>query len=196
MTRTSTLLVLATALLVRPALAQPGASAELARQLADALTARHAEAWAVADPADPTRFIAALHVPGSQLLVVSTPYNAPESIAYRLAQRDYRQAYVDLQTASVRSGKFFVQDMGADGFDLTGRAHGAVDVVYENGTDRTMLNDDWKAQHLTAAEYEGRKASAEARYVQMLTALLDAVRSAAQAGTPAVTEPHGTPVQH
>lgn len=195
MTRTATTIVLATALLIRPVLAQPVASADLARQLADALTARHADAWAVADPADPTRFIAVLHVPGSQLLVVSTPYGASESIAYRLAQRDYRQAYVDLQTASVRSGKFFVQDMGADGFDLTGRAHGAVDVVYENGTDRTVLNDDWKAQHLTAAEYERRKASAETRYVEMLTPLLDAVRGAPQTGTPPVAGVPSTPAQ-
>jgi hypothetical protein len=162
--------------------AQSPSSASLTRQLTDTLTARHLDAWAVRDPSDPARFVAALYVPGSQLLVVSTPYAVPAVIDARLAQQDYRQAYIDLQTATARTGKFFVQDMNADGFAADGDG-GNVDIVYREGDERTILNGDWKAQNLTEAEYEKRRADAEARYVSMLKALIASLE--ATGGTPA-----------
>jgi hypothetical protein len=175
-------IVCAMALSAATAGAQAPSSASLTRQLTDTLTARHADAWAVRDPSDPARFIAALYVPGSQLLVVATPYAAPEVIDARVAQRDYRQAYIDLQTATAPAGRFFVQDMNADGFAVDG-ARGSVDIVYRDGTERTILNGDWKAQKLTEAEYVQRRADAEARYVSMLTALIASLE--ARGGAPA-----------
>ena len=179
--RLGTFIAGAIALSALAAQAQAPSSATLARQLTDALTARHVDAWAVRDPSDPARFIAALYVPGSQLLVVSTPYAAANVIDARLTQKDYRQAYIDLQSAAVRAGKFFVQDMNADGFAAEGSD--SVDIVYRDDTERTVLNGDWKAQKLTEADYARRRADAETRYVGMLSALVASLQ--APGGAPA-----------
>jgi hypothetical protein len=150
-------------------------SAALAARLVDALAARQVDSWAAPDPADPGRFVAVLHVPGSQLLVVSARPTAPASLEYRLAMKDYRQAYAELQTSAVEGGTFFVQDMAADGFSLDAGRNGAVDVVYENADTRTLLNGDWKAQDLSEAEYVRRRAAAEERYAAMLSSLLSSI---------------------
>jgi hypothetical protein len=176
----------------QPAAAEEATSAVLARQLTEALAARQVDAWSARDAGDSERFVAALHVPGTQLLVVSARPTAPESLTYRLGLKDHRQVYVELQSSAVPSGKFFVQDMAADGFNLDEGKGATVDVVYENVTTRTLLNGDWKAQKLTEAEYVRRRTAAESRYVAMLSSLLASMNDAPASGPQtAATVPKG-----
>jgi hypothetical protein len=175
--------VLAVTGVVLPAQAVAGdtTSAALAQQLTAALAARQVDAWATREASDPARFVAVLHVPGSQLLVVSAQPSSPASLEYRLAMKDYREAYVELQTSAVPRGKFFVQDMAADGFALDGDEDAVVDIVYEDVSTRTLLNGDWKAQSLNEAEYVRRRAAAEARYAAMLSSLLSSLNGEPEA---------------
>ena len=105
--------VLATAVVVLPllsstAFAQESKSAPLAKQLAAALDAAKLDCVAAKDPSAPDVFVAALYFPGVQLLVVSGKYSVPQLLNERLAKKEYRDTYLDLNGASVPASKFFL----------------------------------------------------------------------------------------
>src|SRR4051812_37007635 len=80
--------------------AQESKSAAIARQLVQTLDAAKLDSVAAPDPATPGAFVAALYIPGTQLLVVSAKYAAPPLLVDRITAKDYRAVYVDLQSAS------------------------------------------------------------------------------------------------
>jgi hypothetical protein len=159
----------------RPAPAADFASADAARQLTRALDAAGVTAIAAADPAEPGRFVAALYIPGSQLLVVSARHPSVDGVAHRIATRQYREVYLDLQGSPTLQGKFFVQDAAADGILSAEGNGGDLDVLYEDGVTQTLFNGDSEAQDLTSSEYEAKLSSADARYARLLMLLTTAV---------------------
>jgi hypothetical protein len=152
------------------------ASADAVRDLVHVLDQFRHDAIAVADPAEPGFFVAALYIPGSQLLVVSAHHPSAEAVADRITMRRFREVYLDLQGTPTPRDKFFVQDSRADGILSAFPGSGDVDVVYEDGVRRTLFNGDIQAQHLTAAEYDARLAAADTRYARLLTLLTSAAR--------------------
>lgn len=152
------------------------ASADAARNLVRALDQSRLDAIAAADPAEPGTFVAALYIPGGQLLVVSARHPSVEGVAHRIATRQYREVYLDLQGTPTPETKFFVQDARADGILSALPGSGDVDVLYEDGVRQTLFNGDTQAQHLAPAEYDARLASADARYARLLTLLTSAVQ--------------------
>jgi hypothetical protein len=162
-----------TVAVVIPAHAGDSSSAPVAAALVGELQARHLDALAAPDPAQPGRYIAVLVVPG-QLLVVSAMSPSGGAIAQRIATGAYRDVYLDLQGTPTPQGKFFVQDAGADG--LRDGHDGVVDVVYEDGR-RQILFDRTLAKQLKGPAYDQALAAADARYAGALVALLDALRA-------------------
>jgi hypothetical protein len=158
----------------------PFASAAAARELTYALDRSGLNAIAVADPEEPGRFVAALYIPGSQLLVVSADHPSVDGIKHRLAKREYREVYLDLQGTPAPQNKLFVQDAGADGVLSALPERGAVDILYEDGVRQTLFNGDSKGQNLTSAEYDAALARADARYARLLMLLASAVDQIAQ----------------
>lgn len=154
----------------------PFASADAVRGFVHVLDQYRLDAIAAADPADPGTFVAALYIPGSQLLVVSARHPSAEAVADRIAMRRFREVYLDLQGTPTPRDKFFVQDSRADGILSAFPGSGDVDVLYEDGARRTLFNGDIEGQQLTAAEYDARLAAADARYARLLTLLASAVR--------------------
>src|SRR5919106_6298736 len=75
----------------------PTASAAAARILVHLLQHRQREAVAVADPTADGAFVAALYIPGGQLLVVRARHPSAEAIRYRIDKGQYRDVYLDLQ---------------------------------------------------------------------------------------------------
>ena len=67
--------------------------------------ARRAELDSVAakDPSSADVFIGALYIRGVQLLVVSAKYTAPSPLNDKVAKKEYRDVYIDLNIASVRN---------------------------------------------------------------------------------------------
>ena len=108
--------VVMTALLAVPAmaLAQDGKSAAGAKELAQLLAAKKLDAIAMRDPNAPDTFIAALAFPG-QLIVISAKYPAPPLLNERLARNEYRDVYIELNSASVLDSRMIVTDLNADG---------------------------------------------------------------------------------
>ena len=155
-------------------LAQEAKSPVLAKQVAAALDAAKLDSLAAKDPSTPGTYVAALYFPGAQLLVISAKYAVPVLLDQKLAKKEYRDIYLDLNGASVPDTKVFVEDFGADG--LKQRSENQPADSYEAAGKRTAFNSDWRAQKLSEEEYKKAFAMADARYSQMLTALLDALK--------------------
>jgi hypothetical protein len=154
-----------------PTLAQESKSAALAKELSAALDTAKLGAIAAKDPDKPDVFYGALYFPGTQLLVVAAQYAAPAAMNERLAKKDYREAYLDLSSASVPGSKVFIEDLGANGLVAKPRENEAFD-AYEAGGKRTSFDGDWKKQQLSEDDYMKAFAAADQKYTQVLTALI------------------------
>jgi hypothetical protein len=150
--------------------AQEGASTAAAKSLISALDEASLDAIATIDPTEPGAFVAALHIKGGQLLVVRAHHPSAEALSARLAARQFRDVYSDLQSTPTPQGKLFVMDSGADGLPVDSNQPDHVDVIYENGTKQTMFNGA-RAQKLTGDEYRRQLNDADAKYTRLLTLL-------------------------
>jgi hypothetical protein len=169
------LTVVLSALLAGGASAQEPKSPALATQLAAALDAAKLDTVAAKDPDQPDRFVAALYFPGSQLLVVSARYSAPALLDDKLAKKDCRDIYLDLQGASIANTKVFIEDRGADGVKAT-RTDGQTFDTYEGEGKLTAFDGDWRGQKLSEEEYSKAFSAADEQYSRMLTALIEELK--------------------
>ena len=160
---------------VPSASAQESKSAVVAKQLAAAMDAAKLDSIAARDPSAPDVFIAALYFPGAQLLVVSAKYTVPQLLNERLTKKEFRDIYIDLNSASVPASKVFIQDASADGFKTKNADNQAAD-TYEIGGKMVLFNGDWKAQKLSEQDYQKEFSGADEKYRQMLSALLAQVK--------------------
>jgi hypothetical protein len=165
------------ALLLGPALAaaqDASKSAAAAKQLTEVLDRLKLEAIAAPDPTDATTFVAALYFQGGQLLVVSAKYSAPALLTAKLAKKDYRDVYIDLNAASVAGSKIFVMDQTCDGL-VAKPGDNAAD-TWEEGTKTTVFDGDWKKAKISEDDYTKAFAGADDRYARILTLLTEQAR--------------------
>src|SRR5687767_9221868 len=87
----------------------------LVGELVKLMDAAKADSIAAPVPGAPDQFVGALYFSGSQLLVVSAKYSAPQLLTEKLAKKSYQDIYIDLNSASVPNTKVFISDLGADG---------------------------------------------------------------------------------
>jgi hypothetical protein len=146
-------------------------SASIAKQLSQALDAAKLDGMAAMDPTTPGSFVAAIYVPGAQLLVVSARYAAPPLLLDKINTRDFRGLYMDLHSAAMPGSRIFVSDVGADGlaFRSTGGMSGD---SWEENAKVTEFNGAWKKAKMTEADYTKVYTDADDRYAKMLSLLL------------------------
>jgi len=171
MTRAAVVAAVLALSLCSTALAQDAKSGPLAKQLAAALDGAKLDSIAAADPATPGTFVAALYFANMQLLVVSAKYTAPQLLAAKVDKKDYRDVYIDLNSASVPESKIFIEDLGADGLKAKREDNQPFD-TFEQAGKRTVFDSDWKKQKLTEQDYMKAFNSADDQYSKILTALL------------------------
>jgi hypothetical protein len=145
-----------------------------AKELAQLLEAAKLDSIAGRDPAQPDQFVAALYFPG-QLLVVQARYSAPVLLDQKIAKKEYRDVYIDLNSAAIANTKLFIEDLNADGLRAKRDDDQPFDTI-ENGTNRLSLDGDWKRQRLSEADYMKQYGDADAKYSQMLAVLLTQVK--------------------
>ena len=163
--------LLAVLVFAGPLVAQEPKSAALARELATALDAAKLTSVAARDPATKDVFIGALYFPGLQLLAISARYSAPALLEPRLIKREYREVYVDLNSASDRNSRVLVTDLGVNGLVARPGDNQPSD-AYDVANRSVRFNSDWRSQKLSEDEYLKMYGAAEERYLQMLAALL------------------------
>jgi len=148
------------------AAAQGSASEPLAQQLVAALDGAQLDSIAAKDSEGDDRFVAALFFPG-RLIVVSARYEVPVYAEEKIALRNYRELYIDLNTASIVGTKILITDGGADGLHDDDPADSA-----DSGGRLVRFGGDWDEQQLSEAEYTTLFSEADAGYARMLRALL------------------------
>lgn len=155
-----------------PVAAQTSKSTTLGAELVRELEQRQLNTVAAKDPLNPGFFVAASHIPGQQLLVVSARSAAPDYLEYVLGASRYDEAYASLNGASAPDGKLFVQDMGCDGLRAEPTETGTVDIAYRDVVKTTIFNGEWKKQGLSEQEYRQVFDDVDTRYSRALSLLL------------------------
>jgi hypothetical protein len=145
-------------------------SAPLAKQLTTLLESAKLDSVAAREASSADTYVAALYFPG-QLMVVSAKYSVPVLMNQKLEKKDYKDVYIDLNSACIANTKILVMDLGADGLKAT-RDEGKPFDTYETSAKPLAFDGDWKAQRLTEAEYMKAFAAADAQYARMLQALI------------------------
>jgi hypothetical protein len=153
-----------------PAGAQESKSAVAAKALVDALDSAKLDSIAAVDPAEPGLFAAALYIPGTQLLVVSAKYAAPPLLLDKLTRKEYRDIYIDLNSASMPDSKLFVMDQSVDGLVARPDDDKPAD-TWEKGKTTLAFNGKWKDAKMSEQDYMKAFADADQRYAQILNLL-------------------------
>jgi hypothetical protein len=155
----------------------PGSVTALVRALGE----RQLTAVAAKHPSEAGRYIAAMHFPGVQLLVISARTHSPEYIDAKLAAGAYADVYAALQQG-VPESKLFIHDMGGDG--LRGGVGGTADIVYERGKDVRVIDGDHKAAGMSKAEYDKVIRQLDQKYTELLRVLVQAIGANRSTGLP------------
>ena len=175
--RTGVAFVVLSAMLFAPpaARAQDAKSGELVKQLTGLLDQKKLDAIAVADAQAPGSYIAALYFPGTQLLVVSAKYSAPQLLTELLARKEYKAVYAELSSASVPGSKVLVNDIYANG--LMPRPSGSNPPDSVEGGPSVTFDGGWRKAKITEADYNKAFSDADAAYTRVLQALITQLKT-------------------
>lgn len=162
--------VSALVLLLMPAFAtaQESKSAGLAGELVKLLDSMKLDSIAAKIQGD--QYVGALYFAGSQLLVVKARYLVPERMDEQLAQKNYRDVYIDLNSASLPDSKVLISDLGANGL-YARRRENQFDTVDLGGKSYTF-DGEWGKAKLSEQDYTKAFQASEMEYVRMLEALV------------------------
>jgi hypothetical protein len=165
-----------------PALAQAptppaSTSSTAAKELVGLLEARKLEAFAVRDDANAGHFIAALYIPGVQLMVVSAAYKQPSHIEYRLYHKEYMTAYQDLRSGILADDRVVIEDAMGDGLVPIPPKNAGGDSFTAGGSSRVFDGDfaDPRRRNqkkISQEEYFKLYGEADGRYAKLLETLL------------------------
>lgn len=169
----STALLLATAATL-PVQAQDSKSAPLVKELTDLMQQRKLDSIAARHPAAEDQFVAALYFPG-QLLVVTARSIAPSVVSEKLYRGEFRDVYIDLNSASIPESRVMISDGGADGLRPRREANQPFD-THDGDGESIRFDGNWREDRMSEKEYMSRFAEAEEAYIAALTALLTELR--------------------
>ena len=155
-------------------LAQESSSAPLAQQLVELMEQAQLQSVAARDPADADRFVAALFFPG-QLLVMSARYEVPVYLEEKLADKQYQELYIDLNSASIPESRVFITDSSANGLQAEQTQDSRFD-SYDGSGRQVRFDGDWGNQQMSQDDYMKIFTTADTEYARMLQALLTEIR--------------------
>jgi hypothetical protein len=189
------LLTIFASLAAAPVGAQSG-SAAVVRDLTSRLETSKLDSIAARVPGTDDTFVAALHFPGQQLVVVSGRYAVPALMREKIILKRYRDAYLDIFSASDRSTRRVVEDLGADGLQLARQKDGPFDTYTRRGGESVRFDGDWKRRKMSEQAYMDAFRHADSTYADMIKVLLSELEReptptavAASSGRPGSSEP-------
>ena len=157
------------------AAAQEPVSAGPAKELSDLLAAKKLESIAARMPDDREQFVGALSFPG-QLMVVWAKTTAPAVVNEKLMRKDYREVYIDLNSASVVESRHFVTDLGPDGLRARpAQKQGPAD-SHDMGAKSMRFDGSWREDKMSESDYMKAHADADAAYAKAIQALIDEIK--------------------
>jgi hypothetical protein len=150
--------------------AQDSKSAALAKELTELLQARKLDSVAARLPSAPDQFAAVLYFPGN-LIVVSARTSAPAVLNEKLISRQFRDVYIDLNSASIPESRVMITDGGADGLRPSREPNQPFD-THDAGGKSVRFDGNWREDRMSEKDYMAAFAKADELYVAVLTALL------------------------
>jgi hypothetical protein len=156
-----------------PAFAQDPPSSAPARELAQLLADKKLDSIAARMPGSPDEFAAALIFPG-QMIVVWAKFSAPAMLNEKIIKREFREAYLDLNSASTPESRHFVTDVGADGLRRGGKNQPADS--HDVGAKNMRFDGSWKEDKMSEADYVKAHTEADAAYAKVLAVLIEQIK--------------------
>ena len=161
--------------LAAPAYAQEPVSAAPAKELIQLLTERKIDSIAARMPDSTEEFVGALTFPG-QLMVVWAKSSAPAYVNEKLIKKQYREVYVDLNSASITESRHFVTDLGPDGLRARpAQRQGPAD-SHDLGAKSMRFDGSWREDKMSEADYMKAHAEADAAYAKAVQALIAEIK--------------------
>ena len=159
------------------AIAQEPQSAAPAKELAQLLTAKKLDSIAARMPDSREEFVGALTFPG-QLMVVWARTTAPAVVNEKLIRKEYREVYMDLNSASVLETRHFVTDLGPDGLKAKPASKQGPSDSHDLGAKTMRFDGSWREDKMSEADYMKAHAEADAAYAKAIQALIEEVKKA------------------
>ena len=153
-----------------PARAQDSKSAAGAKELAQVLSEKKMDAIAVRDPNAADQFVGAIVFPG-QIIVISAKYTAPPLLNEKLARREYRDVYIELNSASVPESRMIVTDLGADGLKAKKAKKDDPFDSRDAAGKAFHFDGNWREDKISEAEYMKVYAETDEHYARMVALL-------------------------
>lgn len=162
---------------VTAAAAQEPKSAAPAKELAQLLADKKLDSIAARMPDDREQFIGALTFPGS-LMVVWAKTTAPAVVNEKLIRKEYKEVYIDLNSASIADTRHFVTDLGPDGLRAKPDQKTGPADSNDTGGKSMRFDGNWKAVKMSEADYMKAYAAADEAYAKAIQALIDEIKKA------------------
>ena len=94
----------------------------------------------------------------------------------KLINKQYREVYVDLNSASITESRHFVTDLGPDGLRAKpAQRQGPAD-SHDLGTKTMRFDGNWREDKMSETDYMKAYADAEAAYMKAVQALIDELK--------------------
>ena len=155
--------------------AQEPVSAGPAKELSQLLSSRKIDSIAARMPDSREEFVGALTFPG-QLMVVWAKSAAPAVVNEKLIRKEYREVYIDLNSASITETRHFVTDLGPDGLRSRPEQRQGPADSHDLGTKSLRFDGNWRAMKMKEDDYMKAHAEADAAYAKAIQALIDELK--------------------
>ena len=173
---TNWILAAALCLAVTPAaFAQEPKSAGPAKELAQLLASKKLESIAARMPDSREEFVGALAFPG-QLMVVWAKSAAPAYVNEKLIRKEYREVYIDLNSASILESRHFVTDLGPDGLKARPDQRSGPADTHDSGAKSMRFDGSWREDKMSETDYLKAHSEADAAYAKAVQALIDELK--------------------
>lgn len=153
------------------AFAQEPKSAAPAKELAQLLASKKLDSIAARMPDSREEFVGAMAFPG-QLIVVWAKTTAPSVVNEKLINKQYKDVYIDLNSASIPDTRHFVTDLSADGLRAKPETKNGPADSHDLGSKTLRFDGGWKQNKMSEADYMKAFTDADEQYAKAIEALL------------------------
>jgi hypothetical protein len=157
------------------AVAQEPKSAGPAKELAQLLASKKLESIAARMPDSREEFVGALAFPG-QLVVVWAKSAAPAYVNEKLIRKEYREVYIDLNSASILETRHLVTDLGPDGLKAKPDQRSGPADTHDLGAKTIRFDGSWREDKMSETDYMKAHSEADAAYAKAVQALIDELK--------------------
>ena len=141
------------------------------------LAAKKIDSIAARMPDSREEFVGALAFPG-QLMVIWAKTTAPSVVNEKLMSKQYKEVYIDLNSASILDTRHFVTDLGPDGLRAKPQQKQGPADTHDQGAKSMRFDGSWREDKISEADYMKAHAEADVAYAKAIQALLEELKKA------------------